>query len=222
MSMSGPVSVTCQKCSKESQFIIWKSINTMLDPEMKSKVRDKSAFRFTCPHCGHSVLMDYGFLYHQMEDQIMIHYTQAEENIKDIYDFYAGNRDSELYKDFPDLHAKYLNRIVRSVNQLLEKLAIFDAGLDDRIVELCKAFILSEYLKQHPDSTGPELLMFNDEEQGHIIQIIDNGKTTGYTALADEFYALIKEKFSPRLKDIRDDNEPIINQAWALKFLSEK
>ena len=222
MSMSGQVPITCQECGKESQFTIWKSINTMLDPEMKSKVRDKSAFLFTCPHCGHSVFVDYGFLYHQMEDQIMIHYAQTEEAVREIYDYYVGNESNELLKDFPDLQAKYLNRIVRSPNQLLEKLAIFDAGLDDRIIEICKVFILSEYLKQHPECSNPELLMFTDKEKGHIIQVIDNHKTAGYTALKDEYYTLIKNKFLPRLKDIREDREPVIDQAWALKFMNEK
>lgn len=37
--------IICPKCGQESEFTIWRSINTMLDPEMKKVVRDKSAFR---------------------------------------------------------------------------------------------------------------------------------------------------------------------------------
>ena len=214
--------ITCPTCGKESEFTVWQSINTKLDPEMKSAVRDRSAFLFTCPHCGHKAPADYGFLYHQMEDQIMIHYVQSEEDVKQIYDLYAGNSNNELLKGFPNLQANYLSRIVRSMNQLLEKLAIFDAGLDDRIIEICKVFITAEYLKQHPDRTETEMLMYTGEKGEHIIQILEDGKPVGGTRLSDDMYNAIKGHFLPRLKDIRDDKEPIINQAWALKTMSEK
>lgn len=220
MSSSKQENITCPKCGNNSRFTIWRSINTTLDPEMKAAVRDRSAFLFTCPHCGHKAHVDYGFLYHQMEDQIMIHYAQSEEAVREVYDLYAGKYDNELLKDFPDIQAKYLNRIVRSMNQLLEKLAIFDAGLDDRIIEIFKVFITAEYNKQHPDSTGAEMLMYTDDDGEHIIQILEDGKPAGGTELSDDMYNTIKDHFSPRLKDIREDKEPIINQAWALKFMS--
>lgn len=43
--------ITCPECGKKSDFLIWESINTTLDPEMKQAVRDGSAFMFKCPHC---------------------------------------------------------------------------------------------------------------------------------------------------------------------------
>lgn len=68
MSSHTKVIVTCPKCNKEHSIRIWRSINTTLDPEMKAAVRDRSAFLFECPSCGEKAYMDYGFLYHQMED----------------------------------------------------------------------------------------------------------------------------------------------------------
>ena len=218
--MPKKITLTCKECGKESEFTIWRSINTMLDPEMKKAVRDRSAFRFTCPHCGKSAQVDYGFLYHQMEDKTMIYYTQTDEEEKEIRGIISGNANMPFFEDLQK--DKYLNRIVRSMNQLLEKLAIFDAGLDDRIVEICKIFIVSEYTRQHPDSTKLQLLMFTDNEKNHIIQIMEGNKTGGYTKLTDEYYNLIRDKFSPRLNDIREDREPVIDQAWALEFLKAK
>ena len=84
MSRSRLISITCPECQKESDFRIWESINTMLNPEMKSAVRDRSAFLFTCPECGAKKYVDYGFLYHQMEDHIMIHYVNSDENAEEI------------------------------------------------------------------------------------------------------------------------------------------
>ncbi len=215
MSMPERITLTCKECGKESEFTIWRSINTTLDPEMKSAVRDRSAFRFTCPHCGKSSLVNYGFLYHQMEDQIMIYYIQTDEEEKEIRGIFNGKANMPFFEDLQQ--DKYLNRIVRSLNQLLEKLAIFDAGMDDRIIEICKVFILAEYHKQHPDCGHIELLMYNDGDE-HIIQILEDGKPAGGTRLSDEMYNSINEHFAPRLKEIRDEDEPVIDQAWALNF----
>ena len=53
----------------------------------------------------------------------------------------------------------------------------------------------------------------------HIIQVLEDGKPAGGTRLSDEMYNAIKEHFTPKLKDIRDEDEPVIDQAWALDFL---
>ncbi len=219
MSSSSRENITCPNCGKESPFTVWHSINTTLNPDMKTTVRDKSAFRFTCPHCGHSTMVDYGFLYHQMEDEMMIYYCQSDESAKEIYGLYTGKVGKDMSSFLPD--AKYLNRIVRSMNQLLEKLAIFDAGLDDRLIEICKVFILANYLDSHPDAGKLRLLMFTDKEE-HIIQIMNDQKTLGYSKITDEMYNTIKTEFAPRLKDIREDKEPIIDQNWALNMIKNK
>lgn len=51
MSRHSMEKITCPKCGCESDFMIWSSINTVLDPEMFAKVRTGEAFAFTCPEC---------------------------------------------------------------------------------------------------------------------------------------------------------------------------
>lgn len=46
--------IICPKCGCESDFMIWGNINTVLDPDMKMKVRTKEAFSFTCTKCGNT------------------------------------------------------------------------------------------------------------------------------------------------------------------------
>ena len=77
MSQSAMQEITCPKCGKKTSFLVWDSINTMKDPEMKEKVRNDEAFRFHCPECGASALLNYNFLYHQQEDKVLI-YVSAD------------------------------------------------------------------------------------------------------------------------------------------------
>ena len=51
MSRKKQIIVTCPECKNESPFIIWESINTMLNPEMKPVVLDRSAIFFEYRAC---------------------------------------------------------------------------------------------------------------------------------------------------------------------------
>lgn len=216
MSLSRIVPITCPTCQKESDFLVWESINTMLDPDMKASVRDRSAFLFTCPHCGRKSHVDYGFLYHQMEDNIMIHYATSDENAETISEFMSANNAPDMLKEV--LESGYLNRIVRSQNALLEKLAIFDAGLDDRIIEIFKIIVLLKFLDgQSEQYEEIELFYFNDNGE-HFIQIIADGKPKGAAPLSMEIYEGFREEFSSRLPEMREDG-PFIDRQWALEFM---
>ena len=121
--------VTCPSCHHEGDFELWDSINTALDPEMKERVLNQSIFLYTCPNCGETFRLNYPTLYHQMEDLIMI-YLVPESEVEKTYEmFYGENALADFRTE------KYLNRIVTSANQLVEKIKIFDAGKDDRIIE---------------------------------------------------------------------------------------
>ena len=71
MSKISEETIKCPKCGKESKFVMWSSINTVLDPEMKKKVLTGEIFKFKCNKCGCEARINYSSLYHQMEDSIM-------------------------------------------------------------------------------------------------------------------------------------------------------
>lgn len=216
MSKTRSITITCPACRKDSDFVIWESINTVLNPEMKSAVRDRSAFLFICPECGAKNYVDYGFLYHQMEDRIMIHYASSDKNAEEIYDLVTGKTMPDMMKEMFD--SDYLIRIVRSQNQFREKVAIFDAGLDDRIIEIFKIFLLAKYQEGHPEGNEKiELLYFIDEGK-HLIQVFADNNLVGVAEIPMEFYEKLKSDYSSNLPDIRKD-EPFIDRQWAIKAL---
>lgn len=213
--------ITCPECGKKSDFLIWESINTTLDPEMKQAVRDGSAFMFKCPHCGHQAHVDYGFLYHQMEDRIMIHYANSDENAKEIHQMFEkyASDDNPINKMVGDLlHNNYLIRIVRTHNQFLEKLAIFDAGMDDRIIEIIKLFFWAQLHQQDNNQKVDELLMFTAPDGKHIIQFIADGKGFATAEITDDMYNDIQSHFGKNLPDMRKD-KIIIDRQWALEHI---
>ncbi len=215
MSQRREISLTCPQCGKEHPFIIWNSINTTMDPEMKEAVKDRSAFRFVCPDCGAKTYVDYDLLYHQMEDRIMIHYARLDESTAEIYQMLTKDDPEDMVQDM--LRNHYLIRIARSQNQLREKIAIFDAGLDDRIIEIYKIFILRTVQEKNLDCKDIEMLYYKDPTEGKdFIQIIADGKTYGVVELRKTTYDELYNEYRDRLPDIRKDG-PYIDHSWALE-----
>lgn len=122
------ISVKCPYCAHTQDIEFIGSVNTEVSPELKEKVVSGDLFTWNCSACG-KVNLAYGdFLYHDPKEKLMILLTLS--NIK---------ADS--------LPPDYTGRIVRSVGELIEKIKIFDSGLDDVIIELCKFVTVRELSK---------------------------------------------------------------------------
>lgn len=72
----------------------------------------------------------------------------------------------------------YLIRIVRSQNEFREKIPIFDEGLDDRIIELFKLYVLATFRKNHPDCNDVDILCFREDGK-NCVQIFAGNQYQG-------------------------------------------
>ena len=205
--------LTCPSCHHDGDFEVWDSINTVLDPEMKEKVLNQSIFLYTCPNCGETFRLNFPILYHQMEDLVMI-YLVPESEVEKTYEiFYEKNALADFHTE------KYLNRIVTSANQLVEKIQIFDAGKDDRIMELVKLLATDSILKNDPDKEFDELRFAVDDDGTNILVIINKGEITGAVDI-DNMYEFASSHCDD-FKDLRDDEDIVINREWILNKLAE-
>ena len=115
---------------------------------------------------------------------------------------------------------KYLARIVTSPNQLVEKIQIFDAGKDDRIMELVKLLATDSILKNDPDKEFDELRFAVDADGTNILVIINKGEITGAVDI-DNMYEFASSHCTD-FKDLRDDEDIVINREWILNKLTEE
>ncbi|MBP3210559.1 MAG: CpXC domain-containing protein [Oscillospiraceae bacterium] len=218
MSLSSEITVTCPVCQNNYPFRIWISINTEENPELKKAIQDRSAFLFKCPDCGAKSYIDYGFLYHDMENRIMLYYADSKESAEETYLMFIGRARAGIAQIFQE--KKYLIRIVRSQNELLEKVAIFDAGLDDRIIEICKVFILGSIQDQDPDAKGIKILYFWESGK-NFFRVLSNGKPYAESEILPEMYEEIQKEYGGRIPDIRSD-DLFIDRKWAYRIMGLK
>ena len=171
---------------------------------MKEKILNQSIFLYTCPNCGEIFRLNYPILYHQMEDLIMI-YLVSESEVAETYDLFYGEHTMAYFST-----EKYLNRIVTSANQLVEKIQIFDAGKDDRIMELVKLLATDSILKNNPDIEFDELRFAVDDDGTNILVIINRGEITGAVNI-DNMYEFASSHYND-FKDLHDDEDIVINR----------
>lgn len=210
---------TCPECMQEGDIQIWSSINTMLDPEMKEKVRTGEAFMWECPHCGYKLPVIYATLYHQMEDKIMIHFVEdkveAVETIKRLSG--EGEDDFDILGAFYE--ADYTIRVVDSIGKFREKLKIFDEKLDDRVMELTKAFLRYKLLLSDPGVKIKEFLFDTTADGTKLFSLLLDDGSRASIDYEEDLYDSVKNNF----KEIIDADEGfIIDSEWADSILLKK
>lgn len=117
--------VVCSKCGKIHEIETYPSINAVEEPEMKAKAMTGEIFAWNCPDCGTTNLASYPLLYHDTTENLLLVLSAAPINAESCPEGYIG-------------------RQVGTVGEFIEKVKIFDAGLDDVIIEMCKFITMQE------------------------------------------------------------------------------
>ena len=227
MTVKHSQSIKCLKCKKASDFEFYESINTALDPKLKQRVKNFDIFKFVCPHCGSEQFVNYSFLYHQMEDQIMIFYCQDEEEVNKVRSLYAedfATATDENGVERPIDTSGYRRRIVIGADELVEKIRIFDAGLDDRLMEIYKVMLFGQMqaeLAEIPGGSDVDEVFVDEQLDGSLdLVFVAQGRAVGAVPFAQEMYDVIKAQYEAAVTHLAAV-EPVIDQDWAFDFLAK-
>ena len=227
MSVKHTQQIACLKCKKKSDFEFYGSINTMLDPTLKQRVKNFDIFKFICPHCGSEQFVNYSFLYHQMEDKLMIFYCQDEEEVAKVRSLYADDFDTALNAQGESETIDttgYRRRIVIGADNLIEKIRIFDAGLDDRLVEIYKVLLYGQMQAELAAMPGGDVVddVFVDEQLDGSLNFVfvADGRAVGAVAFSQDVYEVIANQYRDAVERLAP-TEPVINQDWAFDILAQ-
>ena len=137
--------VSCNKCHQTTQIDVHQSINVALEPELKARVKDGSLFVWECPYCGQRNLALYQTLYHDPDAKLMVWLLPGQAQ--------PPQAVAEAVKQLEG----YTLRIVREVGDLIEKVNLHDAGLDDTVLEMCKWVTRRELAEKTPEAADAKL-----------------------------------------------------------------
>jgi len=179
MSIVKETEVRCSKCGAAHSFKVYRSINVAENPELKDSVKDGSIFVWECPDCGQKNLAKYETLYHDPASKTMIWLLPT------------GNFQASEMAAITN-HTKamggYRLRRVSDIGSLMEKLLIFEAGLDDVVVEMCKYVTKAEMAAKAGEERAQEIISMpmhfyrvgeHEGQKYFTLSFPDNGKMVG-------------------------------------------
>jgi len=120
--------VRCSRCGAAYEVQAWRLVDGAADPDLKEAVKNGSLFVRECPECGQRVLLSFPMVYR--DEHLLACLSDRRLEVEGL-DGVQG-------------------RLVPDVGSLIEKVKIFDAGLDDVPMEFCK-FVTRQELGRDVD-----------------------------------------------------------------------
>jgi hypothetical protein len=148
--------ITCTRCNYTQDFKVYHSINVSVDPKLKPLLLSGEPFTFVCEKCKYHALVPYDIMYHDMDNQCIIQLS---------YDLNENKRSNIRKAVSLFVNLGYKIRLVSNCYELIEKIAIFDEGLDDIFVEIVKINLMEIYQKH-----GIKFEMYFDGMMGDTLE----------------------------------------------------
>lgn len=144
--------ITCL-CDTENEIDIPAEFDADADPTVIGKILDGSFLTFTCKSCGKKLKPEAPVRIVSAAGKFDLFLVPEEERIS-----YLNGKTA--YR--AGTAAGVTSRIVIGFPELVEKLKVIEAGLDDRAVEVIKYYLLLKADETHPDT---EILLYFHERR---------------------------------------------------------
>lgn len=173
MSINVKQSIKCPKCSQMSDITVWTSITVKDSPDLKADLLKGKINIFRCPSCSHMGLMPSPMLYHDEDKRLMISFSPCSDPVLKEQLFENIERSSKESGELDKLEG-YNLRFVTDYNELLEKILIFDNGLNDKPIEVLKLMILMQDVEKSDQRSCRFGKLDNDVLEFMITDSIEN------------------------------------------------
>lgn len=196
--------VTCPVCKHSFET----ELNTAIfsATEDREKILNKEFGELLCPSCGHRFILNYRFAYTDDEIKFMIVNDPKFVDSKARMIFKSSL--SLLDRDHKDEQNKYLTRMTSDLDEVCEKIVIFENYLSDKAVEIMKYILLeSEELSLGHDDV--ESFRLERDDKFHIITTDGNEYTLGFVR---EVYDNLLNRYSQLLEI---DKAEKVDKDWA-------
>ena len=219
MSQQKTYSIRCPKCQHDQTVELYESINVQASPDLKKLLMANQLNAVTCEQCALTFRVDKPLLYHDPKRRFMIYQIPIQGNAVEAgereFTESLGRLSSVIPKDIqaPDVS------LVFSRTEMVERIFLRDAGLNERIIEYIKYMIYTRnsgkinpirkaLLFDAEDST-PEALCF-------VVQDVESKKLESVLQYDRKTYAALCETFD------KDDQTPTLLELFPGPYISAR
>ena len=198
MSITGTVRVRCPACGREQDAQLVQSINADKDAAVKKRLLAGDLNVLAC-ECGKRTPLAANVVFHDPSKDVFIRVV-------------PGGDEAEMEKaaaQFRAAGATGVQRLVPSLNALIEKVKIFDCGLEDWAIEMTKVLLLSTL----GDLDLVLLFAIADETVLRWVRFDKHGRSPEPVASPRDAY----ERLASRQASRPAPGEYRIDRAWAVE-----
>lgn len=201
--------ISCSNCKEDFEV----DLNTALFADKKTRdalVRDDFA-QVTCPHCDHEFILNYRFVYTDNDRKFMVvndpHFVERRNQLafKSSLRLLDRLRKEEI-KDFKI-------RMCKDLDETREKIFIFEKGLDDKVIELMKIFLVEAGSFDFDKRKIEEILY--QENGKFLLKLEDKSFEMDFV---EELYKSLEERYRIFFEE---NIAQSIDRLWAVKFLKD-
>jgi hypothetical protein len=199
MSQQTAHSIRCPKCGREQTVTLYDAINVKESPELRARLMENTLNTVTCAGCGFGFRIDKNLVYSDPARKLLIFWVPVAER-----DYARGEEQfvsllRELSGLLPDDVSAPAVHLVFSRVELIERIFLIEAGLDERIVEYIKYTLYTRNAERLDPSR--KILLFNatDSTPEHLCFVVQDVATRKFEAVlqyARQTYAALEEMFS--------------------------
>ncbi len=220
--------IRCLHCRRHFNIREYQKVELPRQQELIPYILDGSIFEFECPYCReeHTVLIDQDeFIIDNYVKKYRIYYSDNEydSSVKLMQVSHGLGITSEEEKDFV-LEVRELDeqgyriRFEANYSAAVEKMVIFEAGLNDVAVELLKAFMELQYdFEKEYDA----LLFFDDANGEKSFIGVHEGRPVFMLEFDEEEYEAILEEFAEECASIQYEVDTYEIKKIMKKYLEE-
>ena len=200
--------IRCLHCRRHFNVREYQKVELPRQQELIPYILDGSIFEFECPYCReeHTVLIDQdAFIIENQVKKYRIYYSDHEydSGVKLMQVSHGLEITSEEEKDFV-LEVRALDeqgyriRFEANYSAAVEKMVIFEAGLNDVAVELLKSYMELEY---DFDKEFDHLVFIDDQDRAFVG--VQDGRPVFAVEFDEEQYEDILEAFAEECECIQ-------------------
>ncbi|MGI6193321.1 MAG: CpXC domain-containing protein [Christensenellales bacterium] len=206
--------VTCPKCGFMYEHECCPSVNATTDPSLREQVVSGSLCVTTCPNCSVVTRLVYPCLYQDPERGFSVYFLPRTE----ARSIPAAGEMESLMEGI----AVKTRRLVDDYTELMEKIAIFELGLDDRVMELFKAYTAISMMSVPNAAFKPDTLVFQGRgDDDHFVILGIREKDMRQMKVPAKLYTALDAMVGSR--DWGDgDDFVMVDMIWALDLLKRE
>lgn len=140
--------IQCPQCGADQEAELYDAVNVLEAPLLRDALMGNTLNQVECPHCGFAFRVDKRLLYHDPERGLMIYWLPGQESS------YQENKDEflaamgALNATLPDEFEPPTVHLVFSRVELVERIFLLEAGLDERIIEYIKHMMYTRNMER--------------------------------------------------------------------------